>query len=128
MKKRNILLLLLSSLIGYLEWAGGNNGFLFELEALVLQKLWSDPMAVLHPFTILPMLGQVLLLVTLFQKKPSKALFISGLVCLSTIMVLLFVIGLLTMKWKIIACSLPFLITAVAAVLNLRKNRSKNTD
>jgi hypothetical protein len=123
MKKHHIILLLLSSLIGYLEWAGGNHGFLFELEAVVLQKLWSDPIAALHPFTILPMLGQLLLLVTLFQKKPAKALFISGLICLSTIMVLLLVIGLLTMKWKIIVCSLPFLVVAVAAVLDLRKNR-----
>lgn len=121
MKKQTILLLLLSSLIGYLEWAGGNNGFLFELEAVVLQKLWSDPLAAIHPFTILPLLGQVLLLVTLFQKKPSKALFITGLVCLSTIMVLLFVIGLLAMNWKIIVCSLPFLVTAVVAVMYLRK-------
>ncbi|MCC6281280.1 MAG: hypothetical protein IT262_11800 [Saprospiraceae bacterium] len=125
MKKQTILLLLLllSSLIGYLEWGGGNNGFLFELEAVVLQKLWSDPLAAIHPFTILPLIGQVLLLVALFQKKPAKALFISGLICLSTIMVLLLVIGVLSMHWKIIVCSLPFLITAVVAVMDLRKSR-----
>lgn len=121
MKKRSILLLLLSSLIGYLEWGGGNHGFLFELELVVFQKLWNSPASAIHPFTILPLVGQVLLLVTLFQKKPTKALFIAGLVCLSTIILMLFAIGLMSMNWKIIVCSLPFLIIAVVAVIDLRK-------
>ncbi|MFZ4632585.1 MAG: hypothetical protein ACOYNO_00110 [Saprospiraceae bacterium] len=123
MKKPIILILFLSSLIGYLEWGGGNHGFLYELEVVVFQKLWNSPLSVIHPFTILPMLGQIMLLVTLFQTKPKKALFLAGLVCLSTIMILLFVIGLLAMNWKIIVWSLPFLITAVVAVISLRKKR-----
>lgn len=124
MKKPIILLLLLTSLIGYLEWGGDNNGFLFEIETVVWKKLWSNPGEALHPFTILPMLGQGLLLVALFQKKPNRWLTIAGLVCLSTIMLMVFVIGALTLNWKIILCSLPFMVTAVVAVMQLRRKKS----
>lgn len=123
MKKPIILLLLLTSLLGYLEWGGDNHGFLFELETVVWKKLWSNPAATIHPFTILPMLGQGLLLVNLFQKKPNRTLSIVGLACLSTIMVLLFLTGAVTLSWKITLFSLPFLVTAVVALMQLRRNK-----
>jgi len=61
-------LLILTSLVGYLEWAGNNHLFLFQAEADIIKKLITDPKSVMHPFILLPIIGQVLLLITLFKK------------------------------------------------------------
>ena len=71
LKHLNILLII-TSLLGYLEWGDNKSSFLFQAEMEVFSKLFTEPMSVLHPLTILPILGQILLLVTLFLKRPSK--------------------------------------------------------
>lgn len=114
------LLLILTSLLGYLEWGQGNSSFLFEAEAEVLVKLFSDPVSVFHPFTLLPMLGQLLLLITLFQKQPSKVLTYIGIGCLSLLLCFLFVIGLIGFHAKIFFSTLPFLIFAFITIRNFR--------
>jgi hypothetical protein len=58
-------LLVLTSLFGYLEWGGENQIFLFQAEMELIRKLAIDPMAAAHPFTLVPLLGQMLLLITL---------------------------------------------------------------
>jgi hypothetical protein len=68
------LLVILTSLIGFLQWGKGNSMFLFQAEAEVLSKLFVSPMDVIHPLIILPLLGQILLFFTLFQKEPNKFL------------------------------------------------------
>lgn len=62
------LLLIVTSPFGYLEWGSENSMFLFQGEWEVLVKLFQDPVAAAHPFTLMPLLGQILLLITLFQK------------------------------------------------------------
>ena len=68
------LLLILASLIGYLERGGKKICFLLQTEKEIILKLFTQPATVLHPFTVLPPIGQPLLVCTLFQKKPSKIL------------------------------------------------------
>lgn len=104
------LLILFSSLIGYLEWGSGNTLFLFEAEAQVLAKLVRSPLETLHPLTILPLLGQLGLLINLIQKRPNKVLSISSILCLSLLFGLLFSIGIIALKPKIWASSLPFIL------------------
>jgi len=105
------LSLILTSLIGYLEWGGGNNMFLIQGEIEVVSKLFSNPNSVIHPLTLLPLLGQVLLIFTLFQRNPSKILTFLGMGSLGVLLLLMFVIGLMNVNFKIIASVLPFLIT-----------------
>lgn len=62
------LLLILTSLIGYLEWGKDASVFFFQAEAQILSKLFTDTQSVLHPLILLPLAGQLLLLITLFQK------------------------------------------------------------
>ncbi|WNM20319.1 hypothetical protein [Flavobacterium capsici] len=90
--------LIITSLMGYLQWGKGNSSFLFEAELEVIQKLFTNPQSAVHPFTLLPLLGQILLLFTLFQKQVSKTLTIIGLSCLSLLLALMFVIGLMTLN------------------------------
>ncbi len=115
------VLLIITSLIGYLEWSGDSSSFLFQAEAEIFSKLFSDPQSVLHPFTVIPFIGQLLLVFTLFQNKPSRILTYTGIFALGFLMVFLFVIGLISMNLKIAGSTVPFLAVAVLTVINLRK-------
>ena len=113
-------LLIISSLLGYLEWGGNKYLFLFQAEGEILLKLFTDAASVLHPLIILPLIGQAILLVTLFQKTPSKILTYISIGGLGVLLVLMFVIGLLDLNFKIIASTIPFIVVAVLAVRHYR--------
>lgn len=122
MKKKIInFLLVVTSLIGYLEWGGGNAMFLFQGEVEVLKKLYSDPIAAAHPFTLLPLFGQLLLIITLFQKEPSRVLTFIGLACLALLLLFIGLIGVLSLELKILASVIPFIAAAAWAVVEYRK-------
>jgi hypothetical protein len=122
MKSRILnFLLIITSLIGYLEWGKNSHSFLFQAEGEILTKLFTDPASVIHPFTILPMLGQVLLIITLFQKKQNKILTYISIVCLGILLVLMFVIGILSLKYKIIFSTIPFIVVVIFAIIHYRK-------
>jgi len=94
------LLLILTSLLGYLEWGKGNESFLFQAEIEIFLKLFTDPESVAHPFTLLPLAGQLLLFITLFQKRSSKVLIYVGLLGIGILLTFMFVIGLLSVNYK----------------------------
>lgn len=122
MKKRILNgLVVLTSFFGYLEWGTDNRMFLFQGEWEVLGKLLSDPLAAAHPFTLMPLFGQVLLLVTLFQREPSRRLTFVGIACLGLLLVFMFLIGLLSLNYKIFLSTVPFVVTAIFAIMEARK-------
>lgn len=114
-------LLIISSLLGYLEWSGNNHSFLFQAEGDILSKLFTDPISTLHPFTILPLIGQILLVVTLFQKTPSKTLTYISIGSLGILLAFMFVIGLISLNYKIIISTIPFIDVSVIAIRHYRK-------
>lgn len=115
------LLLIVTSLFGYLEWGGNNSILLFQAEADIISKLFTDPTSVIHPFILLPLFGQILLLVSVFQNKPSHLLTYIGISCLAILLGFMFVIGILGLNYKIIFSTLPFLVVAVTAIFHYRK-------
>jgi len=125
MKKAKILnlLLIITSLFGYLEWGGNNNSFLFQSEYDVLTKIFTEPKTVVHPFTIIPLVGQILLLITVFQKKPRKMLTYISIACLGLLLGFMFFIGITSLNLKISTSTLPFLATAFYTIFYLRKQR-----
>lgn len=115
-------LLLLSSFFGYLEWPPDNHGFVFQLEAEILRIAKTNASSVAHPFILLPFIGQVLLLISLFQSPPKRWLTLTGLLCTGLLMLLLFVIGLLTAHAGIVASTLPYLLISFFVVrINFQK-------
>lgn len=108
--------LILSSLIGYLEWGTDNSMFLAQGELDILEKLFSDPMSVLHPLTLLPLLGQILLLITLFQKEPGKMLTYIGLGSIGLLLAFMFVIGIIGPNFKVLLSTIPFLVFSILAI------------
>ena len=116
--KRRLLngCLIVTSLFGYLEWGTENHMFLFQGEIEVLSRLLNNPVAAAHPFTLLPLFGQIILFATLFQKRPGKIMTLIGLGCLGLLLLFMFLIGILAFNYKIFLSTLPFLITAILTV------------
>jgi len=112
---------LLTSLIGYLEWGQDQSMFLFQAEADLIVKGLTSPGEVLHPFTLLPLLGQLALVATLFQQTPGKRLTYAGIAGIGLLLAFMCLIGLMSFNVKIFASTIPFL---VLAVLTVRHHRS----
>ncbi|MEQ1553324.1 MAG: hypothetical protein ABL929_04045 [Ferruginibacter sp.] len=122
MKQKSInLFLIISSLLGYLEWSGGNNIFLLKAEIEIFSKLFSNPLSVLHPLILIPVIGQVFLTITLFQNKPSKGLTYIGIGCIILLFLLMLFIGISTKNYKILLSTIPFLFFSVMAFLQFKK-------
>ena len=104
--------LIITSTLGYLEYGTGQSTFLLTAELDILRKLFTDPMSVLHPLILLPLFGQLLLLISMFTQPPSKKLRITGVVCIAVLHLFIFVIGIMSMQWKVMLSVVPFLVLA----------------
>lgn len=116
-----IALCFLTSLIGYLEWGSDQSMFLFQSEWDILQKLFTDPKSVVHPFILLPLFGQVLLLLSLFQKKPHRLMVYLGLAGIGILLLFMFVIALISFNLKITLSTLPFLVFSFLTIKSFKK-------
>ncbi|HRG00439.1 MAG: hypothetical protein U0W65_02325 [Bacteroidia bacterium] len=116
-------LLIITSLLGYLEWGGNNHILLFQAEAEIFSKLLYDPQSVIHPLILMPLAGQVLLLITLFQKTPNKRLTYIAIGSLGLLLGFMLFIGLIDLNLKIIISTIPFLTVSVYTILQLKKKQ-----
>ncbi len=62
------------------------------------------------------MLGQLLLLITIFQKQPNKILTYCSIAALGLLLVLILLIGLMSWNYKMICSTLSFVIVAVLVI------------
>ncbi|HOY95591.1 MAG TPA: hypothetical protein PK509_07635 [Catalimonadaceae bacterium] len=125
MKERILsVLLILTSLFGYLEWGQGQQLFLIQAEGEILVKLWTEPKSVLHPLILMPLMGQILLAVSIFQKTPSRILIYLGTGSLSLLIGLMFFIGMISLNLKILFSTIPFLLLTVYTLIHFRKKAS----
>ncbi len=113
------ILLIITSLIGYLEWGGDNHIFLFQGESEIVYKLFTSPGSVIHPFILLPLIGQILLLITLFQKSPNRKITYISIAGLGLLLGFMFIIGLISFNVKILLSTIPFLIVVVYSFRHL---------
>lgn len=116
-------LLLVTSLLGYLEWSGDSHTFLFQAEAEIIFKIFTNPSSIIHPFILLPLLGQILLLITLFRKATNKTLTYIGIGCLGILLGFMFIIGLISLNLKIIISTIPFIIISVISIRHYRQKK-----
>lgn len=116
-------LLFITSLIGYLEWGKDSSMFLFQAEAEVLRKLFTEPSSAVHPFTLIPLLGQVLLVTTLLQKQVNKIFTFISIFSIGILLLFMFFIGSLTLNYKILLSTIPFLAMAVYTIFYWRRMR-----
>lgn len=103
--------LLITSLICYLEWGGGNSGFLFQMEYELFKK--ADLKDSLHVMVVAPLVGQLILLFTVFQKTPGRRLTAIGIGLLSVLVLMILLVGILGLNYKIFLSTIPFIVFAV---------------
>jgi hypothetical protein len=117
-------LLVLTSLLGYLEWPGGNAMFIAQLEWRFMIKLSTHPEELAHPFIVLPFLGQFLLIVSCFMKIPAFRLIWFGVTLLSLIMLMLMFIALMSRNRTMLVFTLPFFVLSFTLFRAIRKSKS----
>lgn len=113
--------LLTTSFLGYLEWEQNNHAFLGEAELQVIRQAVTTPSEILHPFIIIPLLGQVLLFYSLFKKQPGAGLSLIGMSCIGILMAFVFFIGIISRHWYTLISTLPFLFFAFLQLRMLRR-------
>jgi peptidoglycan/LPS O-acetylase OafA/YrhL len=121
MKKILNLLAILSFQIGYLAWGHGKALFVFQGEIELFKKAASHPLTLFHPIILIPFIGQILLVFTLFQKEPGKTLTFIGVACLAVLMLLLLFIGVSVPDFKILTSALPFIAISVLVLRTHKK-------
>ena len=99
--------LLITSLICYLEWGGGNSGFLFQAEYEMFKSA-DFAHSFTHVMVLAPVIGQLLLLFTVFQKVPARRLTAIGIGLLSVLVFMIVLVGILGLNYKIFISTLPF--------------------
>lgn len=123
MKRWRILLLVIFSLLGYLHWGKDQHMFLFQAEADILRSIFRQPENYLHPFILLPLFGQVLLLVAFLRPKMANWIQLTGMLCLALIIFMILFIGIIDPSWKMILSASPFTIIFVWHILAMIKDR-----
>ena len=118
------IILIITSLFGYLEWGQHNTSFLFEIEYQVIINIFTNIEAVAHPFVLVPLFGQIVLFSTLFLKKPHRYLTYIGVVSLSLLLGFMFFIGIFSYHLKILISTLPFFLTVLIVVKHDRLTTS----
>jgi hypothetical protein len=109
-----------------MEWSGNNHAFLIIMQYEIIFGKYFDLKNFFHPVILLPLIGEILLIITLVQEKPSKVLLLTGMACLSVIMFIIFFVGITSLNIKIFASTLPFFIIGfIILKMTVRFKRNK---
>ena len=122
MQKLAIFCLFVSFLFCYLEWAD-QSAFVYEVAYLLLFEKSEKASSFAHPLVLLPFLGQVLVLISLFMPKPKKWVVLTGMGMMGLLVLMLVLVGVLGKNWKIALATVPFLLSAVWCVKGFRRKR-----
>jgi hypothetical protein len=115
------LAVMCTSLIVYLEWGNNSRSFLIEGEIEFFRKLFTEPSSVLHPFTLIPLLGQILLIYSMIIPSVNRWYTYIGISCLAVLILFILFIGIMEGNAKMILSILPFLLFSTLSILHLRK-------
>ena len=113
--------LIISFLVCYMQWGRGRGEFIFQVEYDLLFRAEKSMDTLLHPFVLLPFCGQLILLFTLFQKRPGHWLSTLGLALMATLVLMLVFVGFVVGDIKIILSTLPFIAAATFHFRNMIK-------
>ena len=125
MLKYAILGAIFSPLFCYLAWGGGNSMFVYQVFYTIFFEKTNTLNTLAHPVVALPLIGQILLLWSFFQKEPHKKWIFTGLILIGLLVVLISVGGIMGRNWTIIVSTLPYWTMAAWCFFLLKKDRNK---
>lgn len=111
--KTSILAALLTSLLGYMEWGGGNSAFIYESEYWVFFQKNGNVDTFTHPIVLLPLIGQITLLVSFLRRQPNRRVVLTGLAGIGLLYALIALAGLLSLNWKMLLSTLPYFLSVM---------------
>ena len=112
MKRLALFSVLVSFLFCYMEWGRDQSSFVYEVVYLILFKQGDPQNSFTHPLILLPFIGELILLFLVFQKEPGKRWAFIGMALPGVLVLFLLFIGIMSQNVKIIASTLPFLLSA----------------
>ena len=95
----------------YLEWPN-HSMFVYQVEYEIFAKAESLSSNLTHPIILLGLINQILLLLGAFLSNFSKKINNMAVLLLSILVLFFFFIGILSLNYKIMASTTPFLILA----------------
>lgn len=103
------ILLLIGLSICYLEWGKDNSGFLLQMGYGIFTNSHRNARTFTHPFVLLPLAGQLMLLCNSCLPRPRKWLTIAGILLPGLLVLMVLLAGILSKNPKIIASTLLFI-------------------
>jgi hypothetical protein len=122
-----IFLLLLAVLVVYLQWGKDQSAFVYEMEYQILAGKTETKEVFMHPMVALPFIGQLILLIALFQKTPSRKLLIAAIILMGILVAIVLLAGVLSKNLRIVGSTLPFITIAILVVKAGRKKTILNS-
>lgn len=101
-------LLLVSTFPVYMEWGTDQSTFLIEAEWILVKKITTNPAEVLHPLTVLPLMGQIWLLILIFKKSYRNWHYYVSIGLLATLIGMVSLTGILSKNLWTILSVIPF--------------------
>jgi len=117
------LALLLSFLVCYLEWGKDQSAFIFQIEYSLFSG-GKDFQTFVHPLILLPFIGQLILLYSLFRKRPNRIVLLVAWALLSLLVAVILMVGLFALNLKITGSTIPFILASIWFFLNFKHTRS----
>ena len=115
-------LILISSLIPYLNWGWENHAFLFQIELEIIKKICSDPAQVIHPLIIIPVLSQVIIITFGLFIPKVRPVYIR-IIGLFLLFIFIFLAGFLSANLWVILSAVPFVISSILFILIVKTSR-----
>lgn len=115
--------ILLSFLFCYLEWGKGNSEFIFQIEYEVFAKHASAE-SFFHPLILLPFAGQLFLIVSICISSSGKKLTITGIALLSSLVLMVILVGSLSLNYKILLSAFPFVLFSAIYIYIIKNIKS----
>jgi len=109
MKRILNLALVIAFQICFLEWPPSNSMFIFQGEYLIFSIKEQLIDNLIHPIILTGLIAQLILLSGFLLPRINKMVNTLGVILLGIVVLLFFVVGLITLNYKIALSTLPYL-------------------
>ena len=122
-KRIIIVLLILSILFLYFEWGGNNKAFAFQMIGDIFS---SGKESLFHPLILLPLLGIIGLLYSLFKTNGSKKILWISILMPGVLVLLTLIVSLMSVNLKMAVAPVVFILLSVYLFIEQNRSRKDN--
>lgn len=107
------LVLIISFQFCYLQWPPNNSMFIFQVEHEIISKSENLISNITHPLIITGIFAQMMLILGILFSNFNKKWNSLGVILLGTIVLLILLVGILSLKFKIISSTIPYSLVSI---------------